>query len=70
MDLVSAFSGIQQAKVANDIDYAVMRKAMSMQRQQGADALELLASAQKGASGGDPLVAQATGLGGSLDTYA
>ena len=70
MDLVSAFSGMQQAKLASQVQYAVAAKSMDMQRMQGAAAIQLLESASAGASkAGDAMVAAATGLGGSLDTY-
>ena len=70
MDLVNAFSGMQQAKLASQVQYAVAAKTMDMQRMQGAAAIQLLESASAGASrAGDALVAAATGLGGSLDTY-
>jgi hypothetical protein len=70
MDLVTAFTGMQQAKLASQVQYAVAAKSMDVQRMQGAAAIQLLESASSGASkGGDAMVAAATGLGGSLDTY-
>ena len=70
MDLVSAFSGMQQAKLASQVQYAVAAKSMDMQRMQGAATIQLLESASAGASkAGDALVAAATGLGGSLDVF-
>jgi hypothetical protein len=70
MDLVSAFTGMQQAKLASQVQYAVAAKSMDMERMQGAAAIQLLQSASQGASkAGDAMVAAATGLGGSLDTY-
>jgi hypothetical protein len=69
MDLVTAFSGMQQAKVANQVQYAVAAKSMDVQRMQGAAAIQLLQAASRGSKGGDAMVAAATGLGGSLDTY-
>ena len=63
-------SGIQQAKVMGQVQVAVAKKAMDTQRMQGAAAIQLLqAAAKTGAGAGDELVAAATGLGGSLDTY-
>jgi hypothetical protein len=71
MDLVSAVSGLQQAKVIGQVQMAVAKKVMDMQRMQGGAALQLLQAASDGAqSAGDQLVAAATGLGGSLDVYA
>jgi len=69
MDLVSAFTGMQQANVANQVQYAVAAKSMDVQRMQGAAAIQLLQAASGGSKGGDAMVAAATGLGGSLDTY-
>jgi hypothetical protein len=71
MDLVESFSGLQQAKVASQIQTAVAVKIMSQQKAEGAAAVQLLQAATKGFNqAGDELVAQATGLGGTLDTYA
>jgi hypothetical protein len=71
MDLVNAVSGLQQAQVMAKVQVAVAGKVMDMQRMNGAAAIELLNSASVGVNrAGDSLVAAATGLGGSLDTYA
>lgn len=70
MDLVSTFSGIRQAQVAGEINTAVAKKAMDMQRQEGANVLSLLQSCQLGqVKAGDALTAAATGLGANLDVY-
>lgn len=69
MDLVTAFSGMQQAKLATQVQYAVAAKSMDAQRMQGAAAIELLRAASSTGKGGDAMVAAATGLGGTLDTY-
>ena len=70
MDLVTAFTGMQQAKLASQVQYAVAAKSMDVQRMQGAAAIQLLQSASGGASkAGDAMVAAATGLGGAIDTY-
>ena len=69
MDLVSAFTGMQQANVANQVQYAVAAKSMDVQRMQGAAAIQLLQAASGAGKGGDAMVAAATGLGGTLDTY-
>ena len=71
MDLVSAASGLQQAKVLAQVQYAVAGKILDMQKFQGDAAVKLIESAMAGANqAGDELVAAATGLGGSLDVQA
>jgi hypothetical protein len=71
MDLVSAFSGLQQAKVFSQVQYAVAGKILDQQRSDGAAAVQLIQAATSGANqAGDQLVAAATGLGGSLDVQA
>jgi hypothetical protein len=71
MDLVNAVSGMQQARVMSQVQIAVAGKVMDMQRMNGDAAIQLLNSASVGVNrAGDALVAAATGLGGSLDTYA
>jgi hypothetical protein len=70
MDLLDAVSGLQQAKVMGQVQMAVARRIMSVQRLQGSAAIELLQAATEGASkAGDQLVAEAIGLGGQIDTY-
>lgn len=69
--LVSAAVGLQQAKVASQVQYAVARKLLDSQQQQGAAVIKLIEAAAAGpAKAGDELVAAATGLGAQLDTYA
>jgi hypothetical protein len=71
MDLVSALSGMQQAKIASQVQYAVAGKILDQQRSAGAAAVQLIEAATAGANGaGDQLVAAATGLGGTLDVRA
>ena len=71
MDLTAAMSNLQVNKTMGQVQIAVAKKIMDSQRQQGAAALELLQAATGGGNqAGDQLVAAATGLGGSLDTYA
>jgi hypothetical protein len=71
MDLTRAISGMQQAKVMGRVQMAVARKIIDTQHDQGAAAIKLIqAAANAGSQAGDQLVAAATGLGGSLDTYA
>lgn len=69
--LISAAVGLQQAKVASQVQFAVARKMLDNQQLQGAAAVKLIQAATRGPTqAGDALVAAATGLGGSLDTYA
>ena len=71
MDLVSTFTGMQQAKLASQVQYAVAGKVLDQQRSEGAAAVQLIEAATSGANrGGDQLVAAATGLGGTLDVRA
>jgi hypothetical protein len=71
MDLVSAFTGMQQAKIASQVQYAVAGKILDQQRSDGAAAVQLIEAATAGANrAGDQLVAAATGLGGTLDVRA
>jgi hypothetical protein len=71
MDLTNAISGLQQAKTMADVQMKVARKILDNQEMEGAAAIKLINAAGKtGNQAGDALVAAATGLGGSLDTYA
>jgi hypothetical protein len=71
MDLVSAVSGLQQASILAQVQYAVAGKVLDMQKFQGDAAIKLIEAASAGANqAGDALVAAATGLGGSLDVQA
>jgi hypothetical protein len=71
MDLVEAVSGLQQAKVMSQVQYAVAGKILDMQQFQGDAAVKLIEAASATANkAGDQLVAAATGLGGSMDVYA
>ena len=70
MDLISAISGIQQAKTLSAVQMRVAKKVLDIQEFQGAAAVKLIeAAAQTAAGAGDALVAAATGLGGNVDTY-
>jgi hypothetical protein len=70
MDLTNGIVALQQAQVMSRVQFAVARKILDQQEQQGAAAVQLIqAAAKTGATAGDELVAAATGLGGSLDTY-
>ena len=66
MDLVNAFSNIQQSQTGQAIQMKVAEKVLDSQRQEGQAALQLLAAASV-VGPGDALTAQATGLGGQLD---
>jgi len=71
MDLVSTFTGMQQAKLASQVQYAVAGKILDQQRSDGAAAVQLIEAATAGGNrAGDQLVAAATGLGGTLDVRA
>jgi hypothetical protein len=71
MDLVNAIVGMDQAKMASSVDYAVAKKILNMQQFQGDAAVKLIqAASQTAESGMDELATAATGLGASLDTYA
>jgi len=70
MDLVSAFSNMSAARTMGEVQMAVAKKMLDSQRMQGAAAVQLIqAASNTGSQAGDALVAQATGLGGTLDTY-
>ena len=71
MDLVSAFTGFQQAQVLSQVQYAVAGKVLDQQKLDGNAAIKLIEAASAGADrAGDQLVAAATGLGGTLDVTA
>ena len=71
MDLTNGIVGLQQARLASQIQFAVAGKALDAQKMQGAAAIQLLQAASQGSvQPGDALVAQATGLGRTMDTYA
>lgn len=70
MDLAIGLSNLQAAKTMSQVQVAVARKVLDVQQLQGSAAIQLIEAASKGASqAGDALVAAATGLGSSLDTY-
>ena len=71
MDLVSAVTGMQQAKLFAQVQYAVAGKILDSQRMDGSAAIKLIQAASNGVNkAGDQLVAAATGLGGELDVTA
>ena len=70
MDLTAAISGLQHAKTLASVQMRVARKTLDVQEFQGRAAVQLIEAASEiGAKAGDQLVAAATGLGSSLDTY-
>lgn len=71
MDLVSAFTNLQQAKTLASVQIAVAARILQNQRSEGSSAAQLLEAADSSvAHAGDELAAAATGLGASLDIYA
>lgn len=71
MDLVSAIVGLDQAKTISAVQIAVASKILDVDRSSGNAAVKLIQAAdQEVTSSGDALAAAATGLGGSIDTYA
>ncbi len=71
MDLVNGVVALKQAETMSRVQYAVARKIMDTQKQQGAAVVQLINAASTGVQqAGDALVAQATGLGSQIDTYA
>ena len=70
MDISTAAIGLRNAEVASQVQVAVAKKVLDMQKFNGATVLKLLEGATAGvAQAGDALVAAATGLGGAVDTY-
>ena len=76
MSIESLATGLSQAKLANDVSFAVQKKVLNSAKAEGQAVLQLLdnaASVGQGggkSGGGDPLLAAATGQGGLLDTTA
>jgi hypothetical protein len=71
MDLVSSITNLQSAQLSAAVQMRVAKKILDNEQMQGATAVKLIDAAASGVSrAGDELVAQATGLGGTLDTYA
>ena len=71
MDAVSGAMDLQAAKTISEVQMRVARKILDNQEMQGAAAIKLIEAASRGvATAGDSLVAAATGLGGTVDTYA
>ncbi len=70
MDLVNGLVELQTARLASEVQFAVARKILQNEGAQASAAIELIDSASRaGAQAGDGLVAAATGLGATIDTY-
>ena len=70
MDLTSAITSLQQSKTMGEVQMRVAKKILDMQEYQGNAAIQLIEAASAGVGqAGDSLVAAATGLGGTIDTY-
>lgn len=71
MSLEAAASALSQARLQTDVSFAVARKQLNAQRQQGDAVVALIqAAANVGKSNGsDALAVAATGKGGNLDVY-
>jgi hypothetical protein len=70
MDLTAAsVSAYQQTQIQSQAQFSVAAKVLNIAQQEGTAAIQLLQSATQ-FGGGDSLTTSATGLGGSLDTYA
>ena len=71
MDLVSGIVNLKQAQGMGQVQMRVAKKVMDAGKMQGAAMVQMIeAAGEMAAKAGDELVAAATGLGGSLDTYA
>ena len=71
MDLVAALSGLSQSQALNSVNISVAAKSLDIQKAQGAGIVKMIqAAGRAGVGPGDEMVAQATGMGGRLDTYA
>jgi hypothetical protein len=71
MDLTAAAVNFKQAQTMSQVQMAVAAKVMQNDRMQGAAAVKLIEAATSNVQqAGDALVAQATGLGSQIDTYA
>ncbi|MFT3788101.1 MAG: hypothetical protein QM770_18340 [Tepidisphaeraceae bacterium] len=68
--IVNSAIGLQQAQMMSKVQYAVARKILDNQQMQGDAAVKLIQAAGQNMQKGDALVAQATGLGSEVDTYA
>jgi len=68
--LMTGIVNFQQAALMSEVQVSVARKILDNQQMQGNAAVQLIEAASRTtAQSGDQMVAAATGLGGSLDTY-
>ena len=71
MDLVNAIVASNQQQLASQVQFAAAGKILKAQRADGSAALQLLNAADiSGEKAVDTLAVAASGVGGSLDTYA
>ena len=71
MDLVNAIVSSQQQQLASQVQFAAAGKILRADREAGSAALQLLNAADiSGDKAVDTLAVAASGVGGSLDTYA
>ena len=71
MDLVNAIVASKQQQLASQVQFAAAGKILAAQREDGSAALQLLNAADlSGEKAVDTLAVAASGVGGSLDTYA
>jgi hypothetical protein len=71
MDLVNAIVISHQQQLDAQVQFAAARKILDAQRQEGSAVTQLLnAASQTGEKAVDTLALAATGLGGSVDTFA
>jgi hypothetical protein len=71
MDLTSGIVNLKQAQLMGQVQMRVAKKVMDVGKMQGAALVQMIeAAGEMATKAGDELVAAATGLGGSLDTYA
>ena len=70
MNLTSAITSLQIAKIDAAVQMRVARKILDIQQYEGSAAVKLIEAASAGINkAGDALAAQATGLGGLVDTF-
>jgi hypothetical protein len=71
MDLVNAIVTSQQENLTSQVQFAAARKVLDAEKQTGSAAIQLLnAASLSGEKSVDTLAVAASGVGGSLDTYA
>ena len=71
MDLTTGITNLKQAQLMGQVQMRVAKKVMDSGKMQGAALVQMIeAAGEMAAKAGDEFVAAATGLGGSLDTFA